>query len=161
MTDRAPMAGNTPAGDVSELFPAGIPRLNHVAMSVPAELLEGDRRAELLGFYAECFGWQELAEQGEEGRVAVLTVGHWDNFVFLHAEDEPMTAAGLDHFGFSVRSRQDFDACWERVRSRQARDDRVEVIPPGVEDHGPILLHSFYMRFGLPLMVEVQYWEFV
>jgi len=35
------------------------------------------------------------------------------------------------------------------------------VIPPQVEDHGPILLHSFYMRFGLPLMVEVQYWEFV
>ena len=161
MTDRAPTTGKTPASNGSELFPGGTPRLNHVAMSVPAELLEGGQRAELLGFYAECFGWEELGEQGEEGRVAVLTVGHWDNFVFLHAEDEPMTAARLDHFGFSVRSRDDFDACWERVRSRQAGDERVEVITPKVEDHGPILLHSFYMRFGLPLMVEVQYWEFV
>ena len=41
-------------------------------------------------------------------------------------------------------------------------DERVDVIAPQVEDHGPILLHSFYMRFPVRrLMVEVQYWEFV
>lgn len=161
MTDQAPTTDEPPTRIAPELFPAGIPRLNHVAMSVPAELLEGDQRAELLGFYEECFGWRELTEQGEEGRIAVLTVGHWDNFVFLHAEEEPMTAARLDHFGISVQSREDFDACWQRVRDAQACDGRVDVIPPQVEDHGPILLHSFYMRFRLPLMVEVQFWEFV
>ena len=161
MTDQASGTDGCTQADSSGLFPSGIPRLNHVAMSVPADLLEGDQRAELLGFYEECFGWEELREQGEEGRIAVLTVGHWDNFVFLHAEHEPMAAPRLDHFGISVRSREDFDACWERVRHRQTRDDRVDVIHPEVEDHGPILLHSFYMRFRLPLMVEVQYWEFV
>ncbi|MGI9577273.1 MAG: VOC family protein [Microthrixaceae bacterium] len=147
--------------DSKDMFQAGIPRLNHVAMSVPAELISGDSRAEIVDFYRECFGWTELAEQGEEGRIVVMTVGHWDNFVFLHAEDEPMTAVRLDHFGISVRSREDFDACFGRVRDRAALDERVDVIEPQVEDHGPILLHSFYMRFRLPLMVEVQYWEFV
>lgn len=145
----------------TEMFPAGIPRLNHVAMSVPSELISGASRAELMEFYEGCFGWSELTEQGEEGRIAVLTVGHWDNFVFLHAEDVPMTALRMDHFGISVQSGEDFDACFERVRVRAEADDRVDVIAPKVEDHGPILLHSFYMRFRLPLMVEVQYWEFV
>ena len=105
----------------TEMFPAGIPRLNHVAMSVPAELISGDSRAELIDFYQECFGWTELAEQGEDGRIAVLTVGHWDNFVFLHAEDDPMTAVRMDHFGISVRSRKNSDACFERVRGCRAR----------------------------------------
>ena len=150
---------STAAG--KDLFPAGIPRLNHVAMSVPAGLLSGTERSELIAFYQECFGWQELVEQGEEGRIAVLTVGHWDNFVFLHAEDEPMTAVRMDHFGISVRSLADFESCWERVRARAEMDDRVDVVEPNMEDHGPVHLHSFYMRFRLPLMVEVQFWEFV
>jgi hypothetical protein len=142
------------------VFPSGIPRLNHVAMSVPSELLRGAERAELLDFYSECFGWEELPDQGEEGRVAVLTIGHWDQFVFLHAEPEPMSSARLDHFGVSVQSRADFDSCWERVRGRAASDNRVDTIEPDSDDFGVLVLHSFYMRFRLPLMVEVQYWEF-
>lgn len=143
----------------SELYPSGIPRLNHVAMSVPAEQLTGDARAELLAFYRDCFGWEELVEQGEEGRVAVLTVGHWDQFVFLHAEAEPMTTVRLDHFGVSVTSMEDFEANWARVDARRD-DERVDVIEPHMDDYGPVKLHSFYVRFLLPLMIEVQYWEF-
>jgi hypothetical protein len=71
-----------------------------------------------------------------------------------------MTAVRLDHFGVSVHSKDDFDACYERVRARAAADDRVDLIDPAVEDHEVLLLHSFYMRFRLPLMVEVQYWQF-
>ena len=145
---------------VSEMFPAGIPRLNHVAMSVPSELLTGDQRSELLDFYSDCFGWEELAGQGEDGRVAVLTVGHWDQFVFLHAEVDPMSTVRLDHFGVSVQSRADFDACWDRVRARAEGDDRVDTIAPASEDFEVLVLHSFYVRFRLPLMVEVQYWDF-
>lgn len=144
----------------SGMFPAGIPRLNHVAMSVPSALLTGEDRAELLRFHRECFGWEELEDQGEEARVAVLTVGHWDQFVFLHAEEEPMTAVRMDHFGISVQSKDDFDACWERVRSRAERDPRVDVVEPDAEDFGVLSLHAFYVRFRLPLMVEVQFWDF-
>jgi hypothetical protein len=144
----------------SELFPAGIPRLNHVAMSVPADLLRGDERAELMAFHRDCFGWTEIEQQAEEGRVAVLAVGHWDQFVFLHAEDEPMTTVRMDHFGISVRSKEDFDACWDRVATWAGEDDRVDTVVPHVDDFGPVAIHAFYVRFRLPLMVEVQYWEF-
>ena len=50
----------------SDLFPAGIPRLNHVAMSLPADRLDADGRAEILDFYGDCFGWTEIEEQTED-----------------------------------------------------------------------------------------------
>jgi hypothetical protein len=154
-------ASQATAVRTSELYPSGIPRLNHVAMSVPPELLAGAEREELLGFYRQCFGWEELVDQGEEGRVAVLTVGHWDQFVFLHAEDAPMTAVRMDHFGVAVHSEDDFDTTWARVAARAAGDDRVDVVAPHVDDFEVLKLHAFYVRFRLPLMVEVQYWQLV
>lgn len=36
------------------------PRFNHVAMSVPADLLDERGRREICDFYDEVFGWKEL-----------------------------------------------------------------------------------------------------
>ena len=143
----------------TQLFPAGIPRINHVAMSVPADLLAAEGRAEIVDFYGECFGWEELPTETVDRKKMVLAVGHWDQFVFLHAEDDPMRAPRLDHFGMSVQSRDDMDAAWARVAARAAEDERVDVIEPHVDDFGFLKLHAFYVRFLLPMMVEVQYWE--
>ena len=144
----------------SELFPAGIPRLNHVAMSLPAERLDAAGRAEILDFYGDCFGWTEIAEQTEDRRRLVMAVGHWDQFVFLHAEDHPMTAPRLDHFGVSVLSLEDMESAWERVAKWKAIDDRVDTLDPNVEDHEVLKIHAFYVKHLLPMMIEVQYWEF-
>jgi len=144
----------------SELFPAGIPRLNHVAMSLPAHRLGAAGRAEILDFYGDCFGWTEIEEQTKDEVILVMAVGHWDQFVFLHAEDHPMTAPRLDHFGVSVQSRDDMDAVWERISRWKAKDDRVDVIEPHVEDHDVVKIHSLYVKHLLPMMVEAQYWEF-
>jgi hypothetical protein len=143
----------------TDLFPAGIPRINHVAMSLPAEQLGDAGRAELIDFYGDCFGWQELPTETEDRKKMIFSVGHWDNFVFLHAEDSPMRAPRLDHFGMSVRSRADLEACWERVARRRDADARVDVIEPQIDDFDVVKIHAFYVRFLLPMMVEVQYWE--
>ena len=37
------------------------PRLNHVAISMPAELLDDAGRAEIVDFYREVFGWEPFA----------------------------------------------------------------------------------------------------
>ena len=145
----------------TDLFPAGIPRLNHVAMSLAADRLDADGRAEIVDFYRDCFGWTEIEQQTEDRVRLVLAVGHWDQFVFLHAEDEPMRSPRLDHFGVSVRSREDLDAAWDRVAKWAAKDDRVDTIAPNVEDHDVVKIHAFYVRHLLPMMIEVQYWEFV
>lgn len=143
----------------SDLFPAGIPRLNHVGLSVTADLLDEEHRREICDFYGECFGWVELPSETEDRRKMVLAIGHWDQFVFLHAEDDPMRCPPLDHFGMSVQSQDDLGSAWERVAARLASDDRVEVLDPRVDDFGPVKIHAFYVRFLLPMMIEVQYWE--
>jgi hypothetical protein len=45
---------------------------------------------------------------------------------------------------------------------RERLPDEVELIEPSHEDHAGVLrLHSFYVRYRLPMMLEVQYFEFL
>ena len=136
------------------------PQFNHVAMSVPSSLLEDEGRAELLRFHDEVFGWQEMPTMTKPGERLVLQAWAWDQFVFLIAEDEPMRCPRLDHFGLSVGSREEFDTFLDRAEAFAAKDDRVDLIGHEAEEFGDYLtLHSFYVRFLLPMMVEVQYYD--
>jgi hypothetical protein len=55
----------------------------------------------------------------------------------------------------------DLDEILARAKAFQQRDDRVEIIDKHVDDHGMVKLWSFYVRYLLPLMIEVQYFEYV
>jgi len=46
-----------------------------------------------------------------------------------------------------------------RVEAFRDRDDRVEIHPYEIEDHGMLKLHNVYVRFLLPMSIEVQYFE--
>ncbi len=136
------------------------PRFNHVAMSVPSSLLDDEGRADILRFHDEVFEWKEMPTMTEPGRRLVLQAYRWDQFVFLIAEDDPMRCPRLDHFGMSVDSREQFDEFLDRARAVAAEDDRVELIDHEAEEFGDFLtLHNFYVRFLLPMMVEVQYYD--
>ena len=135
------------------------PRFNHVAMSVPGELLGASGREEILRFYDEVFGWEEFPTLTEEGQRLVLRAYRNDQFVFLIADPKPMTCAGMDHFGMSVGSLQELEGMLERAKKFKERDDRVEIIDHKIDDFGMLKLHNFYVRYLLPLMVEVQYYD--
>jgi hypothetical protein len=80
--------------------------------------------------------------------------------VFLIADDEPMRCPRLDHFGMAVDTRDEFDAFFDRAEAFASTDDRVDLIEVEVEEFGDFLkLHNFYVRFLLPMMVEVQLYE--
>ncbi|MDH4170817.1 MAG: VOC family protein [Acidimicrobiia bacterium] len=138
---------------------AGPTRFNHVAMSMPADALDEAGRADICAFYAEVFGWEEFPTMTEDRRRLVMGVHAYDQFVFLIAADEPMRTDPMDHFGMSVDSLDELDATLARAQQWQARDDRVRIVGPQVDDHEVLQLHSFYVGFLLPLMVEVQYFE--
>ena len=70
-----------------------------------------------------------------------------------------MSCAPLDHFGMSVATPAALDAIYERARAYRQRDDRVEIVNRSTEDHEVLKLHSFYVRYLLPMMVEVQCFE--
>ena len=136
-----------------------MPSLNHVAMSVPAELLDETGRAELLRFYEEVFGWTEMPSLTEDRQRLVLRVYNNEQFVFLVADPEPMRCPGGDHFGMSVGTPRELDELLERARKFAEHDPRVEIVERKLEDYKVLKLHSFYVRYRLPLMIEVQCYE--
>ncbi len=135
------------------------PRFNHVAMSVPAELLSAAGRAELLRFYEDVFGWTEIPSLTEDEKRLVLQAYRGDQFVFLVADPKPMTCPGMDHFGMSVGSLQELEGRLERARKFKEQDDRVEIVERNTDDFKVLKLHNFYVRYQLPLMIEVQYYD--
>jgi hypothetical protein len=136
-----------------------MPTFNHVAMSVPADLLDADGRAELLRFYGEVFGWTEMPGMTLDRERMVLRVHSNEQFVFLIADAQPMACPRMDHFGLSVGAPSELYETVERARKFRERDPRVEIIEPEIEDYKVLKLHNFYVRYRLPLMVEVQCYE--
>ena len=136
------------------------PRFNHVAMSVPSTLLAAAGREELTAFYTDVFGWHELPTETIDGQRLIFSVHTVEQFVFLIADDAPMTCPRLDHFGLSVETEAELDAVLAKAKEWQARDDRVDIIDTKTEDHGMLAITSIYVGYLLPMMVEIQWWEF-
>jgi hypothetical protein len=139
------------------------PRLNHVAMSVAADLLDADGRAALTAFYGDVFGFEEYPDLTQDRQRLVFRAHSHEQFMFLIAEDQPMTAPRLDHFGLSVSTLADFEEVARRAAAWKAKEpDDVDLIEPTAEEFvGALRLHSFYVRYRLPLMVETQHFEFL
>ena len=137
------------------------PQFNHVAMSMPADALDAEGRAAICDFYGQVFGFEELPTMTEDRRRLVLKAYTYEQFVFLIAEDEPMVAARMDHFGLSVGTLHELDEFYTRAQAYAAADDRVDLIERGIDDYGGLKIHNFYVGFLLPMMVEIQHWEFL
>ena len=141
-------------------YPSGTPRFNHVAMSVPADLLDGANRAGLTRFWSEVFGFEELEVMTEDRRRLVLSCVHWDQFIFLVSDDHPMECPRMDHFGFAVGSLEELQGVQHRAGAFRAHDDRVDLIEHQADDQGVVTIHSVYVGYLLPMLCEVQWWEF-
>lgn len=138
----------------------GQPRFNHVALSVPADLLAEQGRRDIVNFYSEVFGWHEYPTETIDRERLVLGAHAVDQFVFLIADDHPMSAPRLDHFGLGVGSEEELDGLYERALDYRSRDARVDIIHKDVEKHPGLSITNFYVGYLLPMMVEVQYFAF-
>ena len=136
-----------------------IPRFNHVALSVPPELLAGDTAQDLLRFYEEVFGWGPMPTMVKEGELIVLRAHSNEQFVYLHASEDPLTCPVADHFGLQVATADALDEIVDRARKFAESDDRVEISERKAEDLKVVMLHSVYIRFLLPMRVELQCFE--
>jgi hypothetical protein len=141
-------------------YPTGNPRFNHVAMSMPADLLGAPGREDICRFWSEVFGFDEIEVMTEDRRRLILSCVHWDQFLFLIADDDPMRCPRMDHFGFSVGSREELQGVQDRAEAFRSNDDRVDLIDLHVDDQDVVKIHSVYVQYILPMMCEVQWWEF-
>jgi hypothetical protein len=90
----------------------------------------------------------------------ILSCVHWDQFIFLIAEGDPMRCPRMDHFGFAVGALDELVGARDRVAEFQKHDPRVDLIDLHVDDQGPIKIHSIYVGYLLPMLCEFQWWEF-
>ena len=137
------------------------PRFNHVAMSLPADALDERGRADITRFYEEVFGWEAVPQMTEDRKRLVLTAYRYGQFVFLIADDAPMTAPRMDHFGMEVDSMEQLDEMLAKARAYREKDDRVDVVDKSAETYGPVTITSFYVGYLLPMMLEVQHFQLV
>jgi len=140
------------------------PRINHVAISVDADVLNDEGRAALLDFYSEVFGWTEGDNSTEKGNPLILVTGEWRQFVYLlPAKDDFMVTPDMDHFGMDVSSKDELMEILERVKVYQGKDDRVHITDVGtmVTHHNDSehTLTNVYIEFLIPLWIELQHIE--
>jgi hypothetical protein len=140
------------------------PRINHVAISVDADLMDEAGRAALLDFFSEIFGWTEGDNSTEKGNPLILYTGSLGQFVYLlPAKDEFMLTPNMDHFGLEVSSMQQMAEILERVKAYKTKDDRVRFTEVGamVTKYGEkqYTLSNAYIWFLIPLWIELQHVE--
>jgi len=140
------------------------PRINHVAISVNAEVLNDEGRAALLAFYSEIFGWIEGDNSTEKGNPLILFNVESRQFLYLlPARDEFMVTPEMDHFGLEVASKEEMVELLERVRAYKGKDDRVRITDVGtmVTHHNDddYILTNAYIHFLIPLWIELQHIE--
>ena len=143
-------------------FTSRKPRFNHVAMSLGADELDDENRKLRADFYGDVFGFYDLPMMTIDRKRQVFQVHNIEQFVFLIAEDDgsKMECPRLDHFGLSVGAEEELDAILAKAREWKARDDRVEIIDKKTDDHGMVAITSIYIKYLLPMMVEIQWWDY-
>jgi catechol 2,3-dioxygenase-like lactoylglutathione lyase family enzyme len=137
------------------------PILNHVALTVPRLLVSDTaERRRMLEFYERVFGWRSIDLMQIEGERIVLHLHELTHFLYIVGGDVPLSAPPGDHFGIEVYERETLDSIVERAKAfRAERDPAVEIDDIAIEDYGTIRIHNAYVRYLLPLKVEVQFYE--
>ncbi len=133
-----------------------IPIFNHIAISVSADLLNESGRKKLLDFYGTVFGYTEMPSMTKDKELLVLRVHSNQQFIYLTANDNPMQRPAMDHFGLSVSSPEQLYDILEKAKQYQKKDSDVVVEGPNLEDFEVLKLHSFYVGYLLPMMLEIQ-----
>jgi hypothetical protein len=128
-------------------------------MTVPADLLDDEGRKAILDFYGEVFGWQELPTETVDRKRLVMMAYEFGQFVFIEADDKPMTTTSIDHYGMSVSTLAELEEFYAKAKAYAERDARTVLEEKMLDDFGVLELHAFYVRHILPLKVEVQYFD--
>jgi hypothetical protein len=144
--------------------PPFAPRINHVAISVDAEIMDEKGRAALLAFFSEVFGWTEGDNSTEKGNPLILYTGSLGQFLYLlPAENDFMITPNMDHFGMEASSKEELMAILHRAKAYQSKDDRVRITDVGdmvtrYQDKTYTLTNA-YIWFLIPLWIEIQHVE--
>jgi hypothetical protein len=140
------------------------PRINHVAISVDADVMDEEGRAALLHFFSEIFGWIEGDNSTEQGNPLILYTGSLGQFLYLlPAKDQFMVTPNMDHFGLEVSSKEELSEILDRVKAYRRKDSRVKVTEVSAMttryQEKEYTLTNAYIWYLIPLWIELQHVE--
>jgi hypothetical protein len=117
-------------------------------------LLTAARKAQWLAFYESVFGWTENEAFAIPGERVFIRAPVDGQYVTVRASAAPMTTSGYEHLGMWVESAAEVKTLHDRAREYAERDSAVELTELKVQYGGR--LHTFRVRYVLPLAIEVQ-----
>ncbi|HET8706296.1 MAG TPA: VOC family protein [Pseudomonadales bacterium] len=137
-------------------------RINHMELTLPPGTLARDKD-NINAFYADVFGFE-----GIEVPMVKLDCPKYllrfdkdaSQFLFLTEEKDALVSKSFDHIGLVVDSRSIVDEALQKCKRWQAKDPRVEIMDVQDMDAGMLNNHSFYVRYILPLWIELQALEY-
>ena len=135
-------------------------RFNHMELTVPKGALENSRD-EIKAFYAELFDWEALdVPILKQIGLLLRTDPETSQFILVTEQRAHMTSPGFDHLGMLCDSRAEVDALLAKTKDWQRRDARVELKEYADLVTGPVTTHAFYVRYLLPIWLDVQVLEY-
>lgn len=135
-------------------------RFNHMELTVPKGALEKSRD-ELKAFYADLFDWDALdVPILKQNGLLLRTDPETSQFILVTEQRAHLSSPGFDHLGMLCDTRAEVDALLARAKDWQRRDARVEIKEYEDLVTGPVTTHAFYVRFLLPIWLDVQVLEY-
>jgi len=132
-------------------------RFNHMELTLPKGGLDDETRAAIGAFYGDVFGWEPL-DVPILGQNALLLRGDPEvsQFVLVAESRNPIAVPGFDHLGLLLDDRDAVDRALASVRGWRERDARVEIKEYDDLEQGDVTVHAFYVRYLLPIWLDVQ-----
>jgi hypothetical protein len=135
-------------------------RFNHMELTLPRGALEA-ARSEIKTFYADLFGWDALdVPILKQTGLLLRTDPETSQFILITEQRAHLVSPGFDHLGVLCETRSEVDALLARARDWQRRDGRVELKEYDDLVTGPVTTHAFYVRYLLPIWLDVQVLEY-
>lgn len=135
-------------------------RFNHMELTLPKGALE-TARAEIKAFYADLFGWDALdVPILKQIGLLLRTDAETSQFILVTEQRAHLTSPGFDHLGLLCDTRGEVDALLAKAKDWQRRDARVRLKEYGDLVTGPVTTHAFYVRYLLPIWLDVQVLEY-
>lgn len=123
-------------------------------LTVPVGSLTTTLREEIDAFYGSIFGWSgfDIDVAGQPCRL--LQCGS-DHFIQLVESTRPLQSPGSDHLGLLLDSRQQVDDALEACERYAEKDNRVSVERRADLTYPGLTVHTFYVRYLLPISFDV------
>jgi hypothetical protein len=129
-------------------------RFDHMELTVPVGSLTTALCEEIDGFYGSIFGWSGFDIDVAGRRCRLLQCGA-RQFIQLLESERPMQSPGSDHLGLLLDSRQEVEDALEACERFAEKDDRVSVQRREDLAYPGLTVHTFYVKYLLPISFDV------